>query len=182
MGLYWQSLKKRLLKIELWIGKGLKKKEYVMIKKIGILASLVLLTFSTFAFAEPVRNLEQEEANRILVVDFYNAFFNEHKVEEAARVVADGYKQHNPDVPDGKQPFVSYFTGFFKDNPQSRARIVRSAVDGDLVWVHVHSTNDPNDRGQAVLDIFRVESGKIVEHWDVIQPVPQAAANDNGMF
>ena len=85
-------------------------------------------------------------------------------------------------MPDGKAPFVSYFTDFFKQNPESHARVVRSAVDGDLVWLHVHSTNGKNDRGQAVLDIFRVKEGKIVEHWDVIQDVPAKAANTNTMF
>ena len=103
-------------------------------------------------------------------------------MEEAARVVADDYTQHNPDVPDGKAPFVGYFSGFFKENPQSRARIVRSATDGDLVYLHVHSTNGPEDRGQAVVDIFRVDDGVIVEHWDVIQDVPAESANDNTMF
>ncbi|SKW40691.1 Uncharacterised protein [Mycobacteroides abscessus subsp. massiliense] len=60
--------------------------------------------------------------------------------------------------------------------------MVRSAVDGDLVYLHVHSTNDPQDRGQAVVDIFRVDGGKIVEHWDVIQDVPAESANGNTMF
>lgn len=59
---------------------------------------------------------------------------------------------------------------------------MRSAADGDLVWLHVHSTNGEADRGRAVIDIFRVEDGKIVEHWDVIQGVPAESANDNTMF
>ena len=122
------------------------------------------------------------EANRQLVLDFYERFFNKHETVQASSVVADSYIQHNPDVPDGKEPFVSYFTGFFKENPASHARVVRSAVDGDLVWLHVHSTNGKNDRGQSVLDIFRVKDGKIVEHWDVIQDVPVKAANSNTMF
>ncbi|AYR21659.1 nuclear transport factor 2 family protein [Alcaligenes faecalis] len=98
------------------------------------------------------------------------------------RDVAQDYIQHNPEVPDGKAPFVGYFSGYFKENPQSRARIVRSATDGDLVYLHVHSTNGKADRGQAVIDIFRVQDGKLVEHWDVIQAVPEQAANSNTMF
>lgn len=128
------------------------------------------------------RDLAAEEANRQLVVKFYDQVFNEHQVEEGASVVADEYKQHNPNVPDGKEPFVSYFTGYFKENPDARAKIVRSATDGDLVWLHIHSTNGAEDRGQAIVDIFRVTDGKIVEHWDVIQPVPEKAANENTMF
>lgn len=135
------------------------------------------------AFAQSaVRDLAQEEANRTLVVTFYDRFFNKHETAEAAAVVADDYKQHNPEVPDGKAPFLSFFTGFFKENPNSKARIVRSSTDGDLVWLHVQSTNGADDRGQAIVDIFRVKDGKIVEHWDVIQNVPEQSANKNTMF
>lgn len=66
--------------------------------------------------------------------------------------------------------------------PQSHARIVRSAADSDLVWLHVHSTNGKDDLGQAVLDVFRVKNGKIVEPWDVTQDVPAKSANLNTMF
>ncbi|WP_407294031.1 nuclear transport factor 2 family protein [Stutzerimonas zhaodongensis] len=154
-----------------------------MLRTFLVTAALVSAVSTTAVAGDPsTRDFAAEEANRALVIEFYDQFFNEHNVDEAARVVAEDYKQHNPDVPDGKAPFVGYFTGFFKDNPQSRARIVRSATDGDLVYLHVHSTTGPQDRGQAVVDIFRVEDGVIVEHWDVIQDVPAEAANDNTMF
>ncbi|QKK19671.1 nuclear transport factor 2 family protein [Rhizobium indicum] len=134
------------------------------------------------AFAESAsRDLKIEEANRKLVVEFYDGFFNKHDIE-AASVVADDYRQHNPQVPDGKKPLISFFIGFFKDNAQSKAEIVGSAADGDLVWLHVHATNGADDRGQAIVDIFRVKDGKIVEHWDVIQAVPKEAVNKNTMF
>ncbi|MGP9665004.1 nuclear transport factor 2 family protein [Halomonas sp. AOP22-C1-8] len=80
-----------------------------------------------------------------------------------------------PEVPDGKAPFVDYFAGCFKENPDYQSEIVRSATDDDLVW-------GDEDRGEAVVDIFRVENEMIVEHWDVIQSVPEEAANDNTMF
>lgn len=148
-----------------------------------VMTAVLLAAASTATFSSSTaRDLTAEEANRALVIEFYDQFFNRHQVEQAARVVADDYKQHNPDVPDGKAPFVDYFTGYFEDNPQSRARIVRSATDGNLVYLHVHSTTGPQDLGQAVVDIFRVENGIIVEHWDVIQEVPAKAANDNTMF
>ena len=134
------------------------------------------------AMAQEAQNLPLAEQNRNLVLSFYDDFFNQHQVDHAAKVVAGDYKQHNPYVADGKKPFVSYFKGFFKENPQSRARIIRSAVDGDLVWVQVHSTKNPADRGEAVVDIFRVQNGKIVEHWDVIQEIPEESANRNTMF
>lgn len=128
------------------------------------------------------KNMDQQEINRSVVINFYNKFFNEHKVDEASLIVTDDYKQHNPYVPDGKKTFVSYFKEFFTENPNSKAKIVRSAVDGDLVWLHVHSTLNDKDKGEAVVDIFRVKEGKIIEHWDVIQGVPDVAENNNTMF
>ncbi|MDC7745608.1 MULTISPECIES: nuclear transport factor 2 family protein [Rhizobium] len=146
------------------------------------LAILAGIAAPSGAFAESAsRDLKVEEANRKLVVEFYDRFFNKHDLE-AASVVADDYRQHNPQVPDGKKPLISFFSGFFKGNAQSKAEIVRSAADGDLVWLHVHATNGADDRGQAIVDIFRVKDGKIVEHWDVIQAVPNEAANKNTMF
>lgn len=147
-----------------------------------LLSGLTAASTAVAASDAPQRNLATEEANRTLVLDFYDRFFNQHDVKGASAVVAEDYRQHNPDVPDGKAPFVDFFKGYFKDHPQSRVKVVRSATDGDLVYLHVHATNGPDDRGQAVLDIFRVENGKIVQHWDVIQDVPSEAANNNTMF
>ncbi|AZG11618.1 hypothetical protein EGT29_07535 [Pigmentiphaga sp. H8] len=146
----------------------------------GVLLALVLA--SPVHAQEKARNLQQEEANRQLVVEFYDRVFNRHEVAEGSRVVADDYKQHNPAVPDGKAPFVSFFANKFKTNTQAKVRIVRSAANDDLVWLHVHSTENASDRGRAVVDIFRVKDGKIVEHWDVIQSVPEKTANNNTMF
>jgi len=123
-----------------------------------------------------------QEANRTLVLRFYDEFFNRHDVYGAARYLAEDYRQHNPSVPDGRAPVLAYFSQFFQENPQSRARVVRSATDGDLVYLHIHSTNGPEDRGVAVVDIFHVRDGLIIEHWDVIQPVPAESANANTMF
>jgi len=152
------------------------------LKRLILMVSLVLAGSATAEPAIQARDTSVEEANRQLVLTFYDSFFNRHDIVQAAKVVADDYRQHNPGVPDGKAPLVDYFTGFFKSNPQSRARIVRSAADGDLVWLHVHSTNGKDDLGRAVLYIFRVKDGQIVEHWDVIQDVPGKSANPNTMF
>lgn len=161
----------------------LEKELKMHVSKRSILGGIaMMIALSQAAIAQmPARDLAGEEANRDLVVDFYDRFFNGHDIA-AADIVADGYIQHNPHVPDGKAPFVGYFTEFFQQNPESRARIVRSAADGDLVYLHIHATNGAEDLGQAVVDIFRVDDGMIVEHWDVIQPVPAEAANQNTMF
>jgi len=152
-----------------------------MKKDIQLAVAGITIALCSSAFAQP-RDLPTEEANRKLVLTFYEQFFNRHETVKASEVVAEDYRQHNPEVPDGKKPFVDFFTGYYKSNPHSKVRVVRSAADGDLVYLHVHATNGPNGRGQAVVDIFRVRNGKIVEHWDVIQDVPAKSANKNTMF
>lgn len=141
----------------------------------------IALPIMACAKASP-RDPATEDANRALVVNFYDQFFNAHETEAASRVIAKHYIQHNPSVPDGKAPLVTFFTGFFAENPDSRTEIIRSAADGDLVWLHVHSTNGKGDKGTAMLDVFRADKGIIVAHRDVTQPVPEDAANDNTMF
>lgn len=149
-------------------------------------AAAVALTLATAvpAMAETgSRDPATEEANRQMVIDFYNRVFNEHDLEGAVGMVADDYIQHNPNVPTGKAPFVEFFTRLFAKNPNASARIVRSSAQGDLVWLHVHAGgNKDGTGGLAIMDIYRVKDGKIVEHWDVVQPVPAKAANENTMF
>ena len=155
----------------------------MLFSKIGAVSALVMaLAGSPVMATETTRDLAQEEANRTLVLNFYNDFFNKHQVADASKIMVDDYRQHNPHVPDGKAPMVGYFTEHFKKHPRAQAKVMRSATDGDLVYLHVHSTTSPEDRGVAIVDIFRVKDGKIVEHWDVIQPIPEKAANDNSMF
>lgn len=123
------------------------------------------------------------EQNKKIVTDFYNGVFIQHDVKAYSdRYIGNQYIQHNPHVPDGKAPFVDYFTGYFKENPKAKSFIKRAVAEGDLVVLHVHSTQHDQDRGVAVVDIFRVENGKIVEHWDVQQDVPEPSANTNTMF
>lgn len=134
----------------------------IKLHKINIII-FILSIISSIAIANPLSvtgTKSQEESNRMLVINFYNTFFNKHQVDIAAQSLADNYKQHNPSVPDGKIPFVSFFKDFFEKNSESKAKIIRSAVDGDIVWLHVHSTNNNEDRGEAVVDIFRVKNGK----------------------
>lgn len=129
------------------------------------------------------RDLAVEEANRELVIHFYNQVFNEHDVAGASEIVADDYIQHNPRVATGKAGFVKFATGLLAANPHASGRIIRSAAQGDLVWLHVHAGGkEDGTGGLAIMDIFRVKDGHIAEHWDVSQPVPAEAANQNTMF
>lgn len=124
-----------------------------------------------------------EQSAKEMVTAFYKMIFYDHKVGEAFKTyVGASYKQHNPLVPDGIEPSVAFLSKRFETNPQAINEIKRIIAEGDLVAVHVHSRLNDSDRGRAIVDIFRVENGKVVEHWDVIQPVPESAQNSNTMF
>ena len=126
----------------------------------------------------------QTERNKANALAFYEMAFNQHRVQEAAdKYVGKSYLQHNPGVADGAQAFVDAFAPFLKENPQSRAEIKRVLADGDLVALHVFSRTSPQDKGEAVVDIFRFDkAGKIVEHWDVIQAVPDKTVSGRSVF
>lgn len=134
---------------------------------------------------EVPRDLAQEERNRQTVLEFHDLAFNRHDFEKAGELLADGYIQHNPRVEDGRAGFIASFKRRIEaagGNLQTASRLLRSGAERDLVWLHTHVTEGAGDRGFAVMDIFRVDNGVIVEHWDVIQPVPETAVNGNTMF
>ena len=124
------------------------------------LAAAVAL--STLA-ASAANAQKPQEANKKIVVDFYDKALNPNA----------------PDGPDGLKGFIQFLKEKF---PNSRSEIKRVFADGDYVIVHVHAVREPGTRGNAVVDIFKLENGKVVEHWDVVQPIPDKAANNNGMF
>src|SRR5215469_4594313 len=117
------------------------------------------------------------KSNCKLVVEFYQAFFNRHEIEAAERALDPSYIQHNPQLPNGRDALVGFFAGYFRDHPRATSEIIHVAASGDLVWLHVHDMEGPRDRGNGVVDIFRVRDGRIVEHWDVIQEVPRKSSN-----
>ncbi|MGF6148229.1 Predicted ester cyclase [Kingella potus] len=137
-----------------------------------------------FAQAAPKDGHSRLQRNKANVLAFYDLAFNKHQPEEAVKkYVAEPYIQHNPTVADGGKAFVEAFAPFLKENPQSRAEVKRVVAEGDLVVLHVFSRTSPQDRGEAVVDIFRVDkAGKIVEHWDVIQPVPEKTVSGHSVF
>lgn len=139
-----------------------------------IALALLLMTASAAA-ADP-------EANKKVVLDFYEKGLNQKDFKAAAQHFGPRYIQHNPGAPDGIEGFKAFIAMRKEKFPNARSEIKRVLADGDFVILHVHSVREPGERGVAIVDIFRLEKGKIVEHWDVVQPIPEKPANNNGMF
>src|SRR6266849_1770236 len=117
------------------------------------------------------------DENKRLVTEFYEHAINRREPAEAARKYIElPYRQHNPEVPDGPDGFVQFISGMQKKHPKLKMMISKALADDDLVALHVHLTREPNDPGLAVAAFFRLKNGKIIEHWDVLQPVPEKTA------
>jgi len=121
------------------------------------------------------------DSNKRVVTDFYRTAFGGNTRQAVANHVGDPYIQHHPSVPDGTDAFISLVEQTLTENPDFDLRIKRVIAEGDLVVCHSQQTIGPRLPAQALIDISRLESSKIVEHWDVIQDIPSISANKNGM-
>ena len=127
--------------------------------------------------------MHDSQANKENAKAFYDLMFNQSEPRQAIeRFVGADYRQHNPHVGDGKEAFIEYFERMKRDYPGKSVRFVRTVAEEDLVVLHCHQSW-PGDHDYAGIDIFRFDDdGKIVEHWDVLQIVPEESANANTMF
>jgi predicted SnoaL-like aldol condensation-catalyzing enzyme len=124
----------------------------------------------------------QEQANKKAVIAFYDAALNKLDYEAASKYLGAGYKQHNPTAADGPEGLKGFLTFLKTSFPMTHSEITQSFADGDYVILRVHAVRTPGTLGNAIVDIFRLEKGKVVEHWDSVQPIPEKSANTNGMF
>ena len=125
---------------------------------------------------------DEERRNRDTVLDFYESGVNRRDYAAAFRHLGDRYIQHNPNACNGPEGFREFFDFIEKTYPKFRVEIKRVFIEGNMVAVHVRSHDGPTKNGEAGVDIFRLENGKIVEHWDVIQPIPDQMPHANSMF
>ena len=126
--------------------------------------------------------MSETERNRVIVTDVARMFYTDRTVRKAFETyVVPDYIQHNLGIGNGREAAIVLLEPKFS-NPTASFEIKRILVDGDMAMIHLHARPDPQSRGGAVADIYRLQDGKIVEHWDVLQPVPEHSANPHPMF
>jgi predicted SnoaL-like aldol condensation-catalyzing enzyme len=144
-----------------------------------LLVAVAVIALSPSAYAA---DQAQMEKNKRAVVEFYDLAINQKNFEAAAKFLGSRYTQHNPRAADGPEGLKA-FIAFLRDKmPDYHSDIKRVFADGDYVILHVHNIPTAGSRGNAIVDIFKLENGKLVEHWDVRQEIPEKSANTNTMF
>jgi predicted SnoaL-like aldol condensation-catalyzing enzyme len=144
-----------------------------------VMSMLTLIALAPTAWSAAPAQLA---ANKRLVVAFYDAAINRKDYDLAVTFLGPEYKQHNPTAGDGAAGLKSFIEFLKAKFPTQHGDIKQIIAEGNLVALHVHSTRGDGTAGRAIVDIFRVANGKVVEHWDVIQDIPEKSANVNGMF
>jgi predicted SnoaL-like aldol condensation-catalyzing enzyme len=144
--------------------------------------AIAMIALALTALSAGAADAQQQEANKKIVVEFYDKAINQKDFDAASKYLGARYTQHNPNAADGPEGLKAFLQFLKEKFPSSRSEIKRVFADGDYVILHVHAVREPGTRGSAIVDIFKLENGKVVEHWDVVQPIPEKAANTNGMF
>jgi len=145
----------------------------------------LILTAAVFACSSGSvmgTELRQREDNKKIVLEFYDKAINQKDFEAASNYLGPAYIQHNQMAADGVEGLKGFIQLLRNKFPNSHSEIKRIFADGDFVILHVHAVRIPGTRGVAIVDIFRLKNGKIVEHWDVHEDISDTPANSNGMF
>ena len=122
------------------------------------------------------------EKNKRLVLAFYAKMIGEKDPEAARPFMGERYVQHSPYAQDGFAGVAAFARQFKRDFPNHTYEVKRVLAEGDMVMLHLHGKQGMSPYGEAVVDLFRIKGGKVVEHWDVIQSLPEKSSNPNGPF
>lgn len=147
-----------------------------------MLRMLLTAALISLAPAAHATDAQQMEANKKAVAEFYDLAINKKDFDAASKFIGPRYVQHNPRAADGPEGLKAFLAFLREKFPDSHSEFKRVFADGDYVIVHVHNVPTPGSRGNAIIDIFKLENGKVVEHWDVRQEIPEQSANSNTMF
>lgn len=142
-----------------------------------MVTTLILMMNTVYA-----ANYKQQEINKQNVIDFYDLAINHKDFDAASKYLGSRYTQHNPTAADGPEGLKAFIQFLRENYPNAHSEIKRVFAKDDYVILHVHSIREPNTRGRAIFDLFKLENGKIIEHWDAVQDIPEQSANPNGMF
>ena len=120
--------------------------------------------------------------NKETAISFYKMAYDGSPRKAVELFVGSDYIQHNPLVGDGKEPFIEYFERMATEYPDKSIEFVRSVAEGDLVALHTHQIW-PDNEEYVTMDFFRFDkNGKIMEHWDSMQIIPETSAHNNTMY
>jgi len=145
-------------------------------------SAVVLSAVALLAACAPAKPADPTERNRAVIEDFARVFYAEKDVRRAFEThVAADYIQHNPGIADGRAAAIAALAPMFAA-AGATFEVKRILVDGDMAVIHLFGRGNPETTGAAVADIYRLKDGKIVEHWDVLQPMPETSANAHPMF
>ncbi len=157
-----------------------KEKRMVDMKKLmRMIVAFSCIFLVNFCFAG---NTEKEIENKKVVQTFYDAVINKKDFDAASKFLGPYYRQHSPLAADGAQGLKNFIAYLKKNFPNAHNDIKQIFSDGDYVILHVHAIRIPGTRGRVNFDLFKLDHGKIIEHWDAIQEIPEKSLNNNGMF
>jgi predicted SnoaL-like aldol condensation-catalyzing enzyme len=122
------------------------------------------------------------EQNKINAITFYQTAYEGNPIKAEAWYVGKEYRQHNRIVADGPQPFIDYFVRMPRDYLEKSITFTRSAAEGDLAALHTHQVWPGSDQ-YVPMNFFSFDAeGKIIEHWDSIQQIPETSMHTNTMY
>ncbi|MER9776938.1 nuclear transport factor 2 family protein [Mesorhizobium sp. M0220] len=122
------------------------------------------------------------ETNKMIVLDFIDKAVNQGNIEAASMHFGEHYIQHNPNIADGAEGFKTYVKQLRQSFPQVSGEVKRIFAEGDFVVLHMHAKREPEEEGLAIVDFFRLADGKLVEHWEVRQPIADSKLHANSMI